>query len=942
MSDNLINYPDIQDDEFGQILNKYEFTSQKPENERKYLYQEPNQLLMRNYISQPTIYDNVLLYHGLGSGKTCTSISIAEGFREYVINLGRRIVVLVKNRNIQRNFINELLSKCTENNYVTDEQRDLYFGVNLPKNPMIQQLRKELINKIHREINKSYHFITYGSFVNQVLGAREYEKDEYGRNTTRVKRVDGEIQRKRSKNAIYNLSNTVVIVDEVHNVTNNDVYTALHYALSRSFNYRLVLLTATPMYDNIKEMFELSNLLNINNPDLQLPIRNDLFKPSIHNKIYLIKQQSELINNSILKGGIITLTKDGREALQYALRGKVSYLKPNEDTNPEKYEQGLDLIAKRLGTSKVVYCKMSKYQYITYLKALKEDVKTDSKYDISTAIQNLESAENIFEEPTVSKTGSLYKNSSDASTMTYPDNMYGKDGFNSVFTKDDSGRLKLSIPELLTTNLVKFSTKLWNLLQNIKNSPGNTFIYSNYVSGGGTSLIKQLLLANGFSQFRGSKLQNSFIMFDESTNIETREKYRRIFNSPENKNGDYVKIIIGSPIISEGITLKNIRQVHILEPSWNMSRVNQIIGRAVRNNSHSDLPLYERKVDIYKYVSLFPSKTIYESSNQLMKFFIDREKYILSEEKDRANKQVERILKELSFDCGLMKNRNTYPPTFNGKSDCDYTNCNFTCIIDTKTPSVIDKSTYNIHIRDFERSDIFYTLNIIRDLFHRNFIWHLNDIISEIHTLEPDISLESIYTTLGHIIQNKVFITDMYNRDGFIINKGEYYIFNASDIDIDSSFYSKILDFSVDKSKYTLEQFVETKFDTSLFEQEVRIKKQKSPVFLSNSDIQYNENIIKSNLIFGTYRQRGTKDNLYGPLDDKFRIVDFRKASKTGIEDKRKNVSGMWIGSYKKLDLIDIAKYLKIKTKTPILKYDKEELGSLIEKVLRESNLVLR
>ena len=76
------------------------------------------------------------------------------------------------------------------------------------------------------------------------------------------KLVDSEPSRfiEEIKDEIKNLNNTVIIVDEAHNITGNEVYTSLMRVLSRSYNYRLILLTATPMYDNSTEIFELANL----------------------------------------------------------------------------------------------------------------------------------------------------------------------------------------------------------------------------------------------------------------------------------------------------------------------------------------------------------------------------------------------------------------------------------------------------------------------------------------------------------------------------------------------------------------------------------------------------------------------------------------------------------------------------------------------------------
>jgi superfamily II DNA or RNA helicase len=953
MSDK-VSYPDLSQEEFPRNLSKFEFSSHNSDNKKEFIYQDPNQLLIRNYISKPTMYENVLLYNGLGTGKSCAAIVVAENFKEYVNNLGRKVVVLIKNKNIQQNFMNELLSKCTGNDYVTDEQRDLYYGVNVPRTAAAMLQRKELVAKLNRLIYKSYQFITYGTFVNQVIGAKDYEKDELGQKTNKLRKVNGKVVRKRANNSINDFSNTVVIVDEAHNVTNNDMYIALKDVLSRSYNYRLVLLTATPMYDNPKQIFELSNLLNISNSSLQLPIRMDLLKPDTNSEIMIEKAQSQYINDRVLKGGILSVTKEGHQRLREALYGKVSYIQPNTDTNPSTHEAGQDLIKNRLGTSKVVYCLMSDFQYRSYIKALNTDVSTGPRVDISM-ITEPEAGETTIDTPTF-KSGSLYKNSSDASTMSYPGELYGKEGFTSIFNKREKGGWEFSSVEnknVLTTDLKKYSRKLYNLIKNVKKSPGNVFIYSNYVSFGGTTLIKQVLLANGFKDFKHSKSDGeqepTFVVFDESTNIETREKFRQIFNSPANKDGERIKIIIGSPIISEGITLKNVRQVHILEPCWNMSRINQIIGRAVRNYSHQDLDPEDRTVDIYKYVSIYIPKTSkMQSDDPFAKFSIDREKYILSEEKDRANKKVERTLKEISFDCDLMKNRNQVDSSFDGKAQCDYQNCNFSCMVKLPDDKInyIDKSTYNLNIVEFEKFDIYFVVNTLRDIFKKYFIWTLDDIVDNIRQLQNNISDEVIFATLGHITENKVLFTDAYNREGFILNKGPYYIFNSSDIDVESSLYTKMLDFSVDRTKYNLDQYVKAKFDTSVFEnKDTKDKKKPKPKpvkKLSDTDTNYNYKIINNNVIFGTFRQRGSKENPFGLTDDKFRIVDLRKMKQNTAEDKRKNISGMWIGSYKKPQLIDVAKFLKIKTTRALEDHDKNELGVLIKKNLVEKNKVLK
>lgn len=977
---------------------------------------------------------------------TCTSISVAEGFKEYVNNMGRKIIVLVKNKNIQKNFMDELLSKCTNNEYIDSDERKIYSGEIQYKNSDIR--RNEIILKATKEINRYYQFITYGTFVNRVLGIKEFVKDEYGKNTKRVKRIDGEMVRKKPKDEIKNLSNSVIIVDEAHNITDNDIYKSLFKVLSKSYNTRLLLLTATPIYDNPTEIFELSNLINVNRPQLQFPIGNKLFninleKQDIYEDIpdieelpieteieieqeneeidieqnvvqtpieqqefeeveeenteenieeeiiedketplseqvvtsnksifdftepFLMKTQSEYINSNALKGGIISLTDNGKNSLMKALYGKVSYLRENTETNPKKIVIGKPLIPNRTGTTNVVYCQMSQHQYRTYLKALSSDVNTDSKYDLSDVIKQIESQENTLEDVvSVSKTGSLYKNSNDASTMSYPDDLYGKNGFLKLFSKAGAAwNLNKEYKNVLTTDLNKYSNKLYKLLNNIKDpKTGNIFIYSNYVNYGGTSLIKQLLINNGFYEFKSKtnitedKMYKYFVVFDDSTSIEKRERYKRIFNSDDNKYGKFIRIIIGSPIISEGITLKAVRQVHILEPYWNMSKVNQIIGRAVRNYSHDMLNQDERTVEIYKYISVYYKSNqsindILNPSDDLKTFFIDREKYILSEEKDRTNKIVERLLKQISFDCSLNLSRNIISKDdVSGSPECDYSDCEQKCLIEPPKDKTIDNSTYDMYLKFFDEFDIYYVLETIKDLFKIYFVWNLDDIKKHIKSLEPLITDEAIYTTLNYITKDKVYVLDKYNRQGYIINKGDYYIFNSSDIDIETSFYSKILDFSVDKNKYTLNEFTKQNIDIDLFEDESKKKKPievtspKTQDVLSPSDIEFNEMIEQTYNIYGTFRKKKDKSDLwehkYGKTDNKFRIIDLRDTQKIKKQkDQRKVITGQAVTSYDKAELIEISNELNIPVKPG---FDKEKLGINIKQFLIENNRVLK
>ena len=130
--------------------------------------------------------------------------------------------------------------------------------------------------------------------------------------------------------------------------------------------------------------------------------------------------------------------------------------------------------------------------------------------------------------------------------------------------------------------------------------------------------------------------------------IKKKDFIKCVFNKPNNEDGSQIQIILGSPSIKEGVSLLRVRQVHILEPYWNFSRLKQIIGRAVRFCSHKDLPRDERLVEIYIYIASHPD----------VDMSID--KYILSlaREKESIISEFENAIKESAVDCRLFYNAN--------------------------------------------------------------------------------------------------------------------------------------------------------------------------------------------------------------------------------------------------------------------------------------------
>jgi hypothetical protein len=119
---------------------------------------------------------------------------------------------------------------------------------------------------------------------------------------------------------------------------------------------------------------------------------------------------------------------------------------------------------------------------------------------------------------------------------------------------------------------------------------------------------------------------------------------------------------------AEGIDLKNTRFVHLMEPYWNMVRIEQVVGRAVRICSHKNLPLEHQTVQAFLYITVFPEDQLTKKNpNQIMlkdTSRIDVTRPITTDEflnevavtKDLIMSQLLRILKETSIDCSVYPN----------------------------------------------------------------------------------------------------------------------------------------------------------------------------------------------------------------------------------------------------------------------------------------------
>ena len=220
----------------------------------------------------------------------------------------------------------------------------------------------------------------------------------------------------------------------------------------------------------------------------------------------------------------------------------------------------------------------------------------------------------------------------------------------------------------LFTSMYDCSPKMLNIIFNIIKSPGSVLVYSNYVLMEGLQMFKIYLDFFGFISIDNDKemdfndlnkttSKNGFryCEFHGGVERELRERNKKLFNTKENKIGEVIKIIMISPAGAEGINLNNCRQVHVMEPYWNEGRIEQVIGRAIRQCQHRDLPMSDRTVDVFRYKMI--RKNNKETSDEMM------EK--ISRRKNNLLVSFIEAIKEVAIDCELFKSHNMMGSKYN-------------------------------------------------------------------------------------------------------------------------------------------------------------------------------------------------------------------------------------------------------------------------------------
>lgn len=236
------------------------------------------------------------------------------------------------------------------------------------------------------------------------------------------------------------------------------------------------------------------------------------------------------------------------------------------------------------------------------------------------------------------------------------------------------------------------SPKFGYMYDDIQASKGSVLIYSDFRNVEGLGLFNDFLVKNGYKEVDFKKVEGGYILSDRkvfdskydnkrfvvfSADKEKTRLLMNLFNGeyknlpkeivkhlPEDTNqlyGKLVKIFCITKSGAEGISLKNVRSVLIMEPYWNNIRIDQVIGRAIRSCSHETLPKEDRNVTVFKYLMKFTKKQLelnYSIATVDKGITTDEHISMIADKKMNIINEFLKMLKASSFDCIINANQN--------------------------------------------------------------------------------------------------------------------------------------------------------------------------------------------------------------------------------------------------------------------------------------------
>lgn len=749
---------------------------------------QSHQRFLRRILSPDAPTRSLLMVHGTGTGKTCSAIQIAE---EYIIRpeFQESKVLVVCQPAVQRNFRKQIfddskvhvdpdglvLSKqCTGRRYLDMLQRTQ----REPLKWSSRQVREKMVDIVKKIVDEFYEFKGYIELFNRMEEQQKLGNDEHVNNWIH-KTYD----------------NRMIIIDEAHNLkvstdstTSKLVSMALERIVQTAHNVTLIMLTATPMFDSYSEIIYYFNLC-------------------------LWNDRKQSAKKQIAPSKVFTPSGDFQPNMETQFRTwcqeYISFIKgDNPLTFPFRLPPPDSMIApvstKDFMGNPIPAGKRRKY--LTLTKSVLEGVQLD----------------------VVRKLKPVGGNPPPELVCVLPE---GKP-LSAVFvSREDGMEYAPGIPAFLSpSEISKYSSKFALVMKTIEQSVGMIFVYTNLI-GLGSNLFAMCLEEHGYENAADRKFlaktppktKGKFVVFSGEVGDPEIEKMISRCKRRENMNGSDIKIIIGTKRVAEGLDFSFIRQVHVLDYWWNMSRIEQVVGRGIRTCSHQLLPFEQQNCTVYLHCCMYPD----EDRETLDEFYYR----IMVEGKAQDIAKIKNVIMESSMDCPLQQEINRLPQSWRDlqitqvrSQDSKEVTLNLALLAspifgeEAGDCKVVEKDVDPEHERPLSsyldvRDEIFDKLI---GMFYRKPVWLKKDLMGseELVGYDPNVVIYLLHNAIetGLILKNK------YGQKGFLASRKNYYTFNITDTDVVQDLYT-------DTHEETILPFPKTVREKVIKETEIDISK---------------------------------------------------------------------------------------------------------------------
>ena len=776
----------------------------------------PTQRFISTLLSPRTPYNGLLLYHGVGVGKTCAAVTACESYLELS---PKRHAYIVAPRLIQEGFIRTIfdlsslvIGSGAEPNRHNGCTGDLYLMLT---GTLFERERSTIERLVKILINKRYKFFGYYAFYKEIVRVKGTITGSDDRKLEELRRV---------------FSNRILVVDEAHNLRDipdekaedaaDDISVGdtqdssegkklspfLKEVLRESEGITLLLMTATPMYNSYKEIIFLLNLLLIN--DKRTEIRfPDIFVQTA--------------------GGNFEFTATGERALGAIASTTVSFMRGENPSTfpirlepqtaqritvwPTKTPKGAAIESGReVSRLPCVGCYFSAESEAFYKQASADVVGGAEGLSITAMDRLIQGGNWLFPVEDAEYADRIQQIGFDATFIREPK------GTTVQFRDVDESRHS---SWLLDTALPAVSGKASYLLKRLAKTKGVAFVYSRFVATGALTLAL-CLEANGYTAWspegRGGALLADGIQHPEGRQCAlcpahekghraedhtfTPAKYILLtgmveltpnskvmidaVRSSRNMDGSQVKVVLGSQIAGEGLDLRYIRELFVFDSWYHLNKLEQVIGRGVRNCSHAGLDVAKRNTTITLLVNSYASQPTLET--------VDQYSYRTALLKANVIGKVSRVLKEYAMDCSLTHDvvvleRLGKVTLIDGQGVprkdvdvndvpftalCDWLGrCSFDCKADGRLEGPIDYGTYDDYTLRYKEKQV---RKMIEDLVVRQ-----DQVSITIPQLEGSLQNipSALLKTLIQDILSKEFIIQTRAGPGRILMKNQRLIF---------------------------------------------------------------------------------------------------------------------------------------------------------------------